>query len=615
MTQLSSADRPGRRFSPAPPPAPPGSIPTNDGQDEPEHTAAWGFADTAFSADAAGVVRLSGGRYELCGLELRDFLPFSEEVLGCTIDPLDVYLPAPPPPLPPNRCPPALRERLHTLFADDEIREDDPTRRRHAHGHTQEEVFLLRYGRLGRAPDMVVFPGSEDQVVALVAAAVEHGACLIPYGGGTNVTEALRCPDDEPRPIISVDMRRMSRILWIDEESQSACIEAGAVGRHLNAALRRRGYTLGHEPDSVEFSTLGGWIATRASGMKKNRYGNIEDIVLDVQAVTPAGTLGGRPANPRESIGFDGRRLLLGSEGSLGIVTSAVVKIARLPEAERYGCYLFRDLGAGIAFLRELSRTRPLPASVRLVDNMQFRFGQALKARSSGWRGLKSRFERWFVTRWKGFAADELTACTLVFEGSAREVDSEERTVSRIAARHGGLPVGAENGKKGYQLTFGIAYIRDFIMQHYVLGESFETSVPWGSINRVCDQVRRRVESEYRGHGLPGNPFLSARITQIYDTGVCLYFYLAYRYKGVEAPARVYAALEHAAREEVLACGGSLSHHHGVGKIRQGFLRQVQPPLAISCAHATKQALDPNNVFGARNNVFGLPGDEAKAAG
>ena len=167
-----------------------------------------------------------------------------------------------------------------------------------------------------------------------MALACEHGVCLIPFGGGTSVTEALLCPDDEPRPIVSVDMRRMNTIKWVDVDSMLACVEAGAVGVHLDEDLASRGLCLGHEPDSREFSTMGGWVATRASGMKKNTYGNIEDVVVNVKVVTPgAGTLEQAAVGaPRRSTGPDLVQMIIGSEGMLGIVTEVVVRLQPLPE-------------------------------------------------------------------------------------------------------------------------------------------------------------------------------------------------------------------------------------------------------------------------------------------
>jgi alkyldihydroxyacetonephosphate synthase len=183
-------------------------------------------------------------------------------------------------------------------------------------------------------------------------------------------------------------------------------------------------------------------------------------------------------------------------------------------------------------------------------------------------------------------------------------VQNEERSFYSLAKEHHGIAAGAENGRRGYQLTFGIAYIRDFVLKHYVLAESFETSVPWSKVRTVIDAVHARVKAEHARAGLPGTPFLSSRVTQLYPTGVCIYFYLAYYFKGVTDPPRIYSQLEHAAREAVLEAGGSLSHHHGVGKIRQEFMPQIHSPLTLQWVKSTKALLDPQNVFGARNNAL-----------
>src|SRR5690606_23937493 len=289
-------------------------------------------------------------------------------------------------------------------FVEDQLSEDPLTRLRHGHGHTQEEMYAIKYGRLERVPDLVVYPSEDAQVERLVEAAVRHDVVLIPYGGGTNVTLALRCRPEEARPIVSVDMSRMNRVLWIDPVDRVACIQAGAVGRHIVEVLARHGFTMGHEPDSIEFSTLGGWIATHASGMKKNRYGNIEDLVLDVRVVTPRGVLERPAVHPRESVGAaDARRLVLGSEGGLGIVTRAVVKVFPLPEARVYGSIVFPDFESGVRFLYALQQRGELPASVRLVDNLQFQLSQMLKPRKAGVARLVSAAEKLFVTRIKGF--------------------------------------------------------------------------------------------------------------------------------------------------------------------------------------------------------------------
>lgn len=572
---------------------------TDDGD---ESLDVWGFADSQFKITDDGQVQMTGKRYALSGHKLPALLPWVQGVMEVVIDPKDIHASNYPPAVPAPLENVAFENALRSFLDADQLSNEPLVRLRHGHGHTQEEMYNIKYGEPGRLPDLVVFPTSEQQVSALVGAAAEHNACLIPFGGGTSVTEALRCPDNEQRFIVSVDMKRMNRVLWVDPINRMACIEAGAVGRHIMATLEAQGFTMGHEPYSVEFSTLGGWIATHASGMKKNKYGNIEELVLDVNMVTAAGLIKRTAVAPRESIGADTKRWIFGSEGNFGIITSAVVKLFPKPEAQAYGSVLFPSLEQGVSFLYDLQMANAAPASVRLVDNLQFQFGLALKpAATSDVRVLKSKLEKLYVTKLRGFDPDRMTACTLVFEGTAEEVARQEETVYRIAAQHAGMKAGSENGERGYQLTYGIAYIRDFVMNHYVLAESFETSVPWSRVLELCDNVKKRIYREHAARNLPGKPFISCRVTQVYPTGVAVYFYFAFYYKGLAHPTDVYNEIEAAARDEILRSGGSLSHHHGIGKIRQRFLPDIMSPAALTWARRTKEAVDPQNIFGARN--------------
>jgi len=577
----------------------PGPPPSSAGDEEALDV--WGFADTSFAIKDDGAVLLTGNRYEICGQELPDLAGWIAGVMQVQIDPRDVveqhYPPAPIPAV----ANAAFNDAIRSFMAEDQITDDHAIRLRHGHGHTQEEMYAIKNGGLKRIPDLVVYPTEEDHVVRLVELARTHAVCLIPYGGGTNVTDALRCPVTETRTIVSVDMRRMNRILWIDPANRMACIQAGAVGRHIMKQLADYGFTMGHEPDSVEFSTMGGWIATNASGMKKNKYGNIEDLVLDFNVVAANGTLQRHDINPRESIGADPRQAMFGSEGNLGIITQAIVKLFPIPEVQSYGSILFPDFRAGVAFMYDMQQEGTPPASVRLVDNIQFQFSMALKPRKTAFETQKSRLEKLIVTKVKGFDPEKMVACTLVFEGTAAEVEAQERQIYDIGARHGGMKAGGENGRKGYQLTFGIAYIRDFVMKHHVIAESFETSVPWSQAIQLQDNVKRRVYREHAARGLPGKPFITCRVTQVYQTGVCIYFYLAFSYKGVDDPSSRFSEIEHAARDEILNSGGSLSHHHGIGKLRKGFLPRIMSDAMLDWNARTKVALDPDNLFGVRN--------------
>ena len=569
----------------------------------------WGFADTRFAINARGAVEMTGSRYTMSGQELPTLLPWMESVIDLTIEPKDVRPARFPTRVPPPRSQPAFLRALKRAMGKEAVSQASTERIRHGHGHTQAEMFALKNDDLARLPDAVVRPQSEAQVIKLVALAKKHNVCLVPFGGGTNVTEALKCETTETRFIVSVDMRAMNKILWIDPVNHLACIEAGAVGRNIMQQLAEHGFTMGHEPDSVEFSTLGGWIATNASGMKKNKYGNIEDILEDVNVITSEGKLSREGTNPRESIGLDPRRFILGSEGSLGIITQAVVKIFPLPQVQEYDSILFHDFSTGVDFMYEMTRQGVVPASARLVDNLQFQFSQALKPAKVGFGKVKGTLEKGFVTKVKGFETNKMVACTLVFEGNAEEVKYQQAHIDALAKKYNGMKAGGENGQKGYELTFSIAYIRDFVMDHYIIAESFETSMPWSKAVALQDKVKDRVMTEHAKRGLPGKPFVSCRLTQVYDTGCCIYFYLAFYYKGVENPSAVFAEIEHAAREEILACGGSLSHHHGVGKIRQDFLPEIMSKETIRFNQAAKNVMDPQSVFGTGNQ--GLVNDTA----
>lgn len=570
-------------------------------KDEIESLSEWGFEDSGFSINERGNATFLGKRYDLSGLEMPVLVPWIYDMMGVKVSNDDVNVSNYP-----NYIPEALVNvefvnELKKIVSEDQITQDAKVRLKHGHGQTQEEMYNIKYGKLKRVPDLVVYPNSDEQVRDIVNLAVKHKVVLVPYGGGTSVTEALSCPESEIRFIVSVDMKHMNRILWIDKKNRMACIQAGAVGRHISKQLESYGFTMGHEPDSIEFSTLGGWIATNASGMKKNKYGNIENIVLDINVVTVNGELHRSSVAPRESIGTDPRQWIFGSEGNLGIITSAVVKLFELPEVKNYGSIIFPTFEQGVAFMYDVAKEGNPPASVRLVDNVQFQFSMALKPASSGMKALKKKLEKVIVTKLKGFSPEKMVASTLVFEGSKESVEVQEKQVYRLATKHGGIKAGSENGEKGYQLTFGIAYLRDWIMKHYLLGESFETSVPWSQLLELCENTKARIVSEHKAMGLPGKPFVTCRVTQVYDTGACVYFYLGISYKGVENPPKTFAVLENKAREEILKSGGSLSHHHGIGKLRQHFLPKIMSNTMLEWNQLMKNAVDPDNIFGISN--------------
>jgi alkyldihydroxyacetonephosphate synthase len=239
----------------------------NDGE---ESIDVWGFQDTQFHMESEGLVEVAGNRYPLSGHQLPSLIPWFSKLMDVEISAAEKYQSSYPPIIPESIINRDFLVEERGVIEEDQIVLDPKQRLRHGHGHSQSEMYAIKHGHLERVPDAIIYPKNEEQVASLVQAASKHSVCLIPFGGGTNVSEALKCPQDEMRMIVSVDMRRMNRIVWIDPINRMVCIEAGAVGRHIMEDIAKYDLTMGHEPDSVEFSTLGGWIATNASGMKKN---------------------------------------------------------------------------------------------------------------------------------------------------------------------------------------------------------------------------------------------------------------------------------------------------------------------------------------------------------
>lgn len=567
----------------------------------------WGFADTEFVINDDYSVTLTGNRYSLCGQKLPHFLAYMQESIGVEIDwdnPRQEVVNKPV--FPPRRNEPfcaaiAQHFPLH-CFSD-----NDRDRLIHSHGYTMiDETNRVLYESVARTADLVFYCESESDVQILVQLAVEHNVCLVPYGGGTSVSGALMLPPEEERMIVVIDTRRMNKVEWIDRENGRACVQAGITGRHLEAALEKEGFTSGHEPDSREFSTLGGWIATNCSGMKKNRYGNIEDIVETINLVTPSGVLTQQLPNPRSSMGMQIQDLFFGSEGNIGLITKAIIRIRPIPEVQKYGSLIFPSFNQGVAFLQQLTKTNFIPASIRLVDNDQFNWGQSIKPQSTGLTAWVDRLQKLYLFKVLKFSPKAISAATLLMEGSKEEVTYQEKNIYALAKKYGGIVGGSSNGQRGYLLTYTIAYIGQFILKFNLFGETFETTVPWNSLEAVREAMKVELEIQHRKFNLPGKPYICSRVTQVYATGVCMYFTILLYTKGVEHPTEVFSQIYTELRKRVMEHGGSISHHHGVGKIRKEFMKSFLSPASIQLLKKLKEANDPLNTFGIRNNLFGL---------
>ncbi|PIC41188.1 hypothetical protein B9Z55_008695 [Caenorhabditis nigoni] len=568
----------------------------------------WGYNDSQFAINKDGHVTFTGDKYDISGKVMPHFRPWFENYLGIDLNYVspaqklsDVVIDAP-----------VENEDLIDFLKENNISFSNSARIRlmRAHGHTVHDMVNLREGKIPRLPDVVVWPKTEQEIVKIIEGAMSHNCAIIPIGGGTSVTNALDTPVTEKRMVISLDMALLDKILWIDRENLTCRAQAGIVGQSLERQLNKKGFTCGHEPDSIEFSTLGGWVSTRASGMKKNKYGNIEDLIVHLNFVCPKGIIQKQCQVPRMSSGPDIHQVILGSEGTFGVVSEVTMKIFPLPEVKRYGSFVFPNFESGVNFFRDVARRRIQPASLRLMDNDQFVMGQALKVASdSWWASLKSSVSKMYITSWKGFKVDEICAATCVYEGSREEVDQQEERLNKLAAEFHGVVGGEENGQYGYRLTFAIAYLRDLGMNHGVLGESFETSVPWDKVLSLCRNVKELMRREAKAQGVKHPVLASCRVTQVYDAGACVYFYFGFNARGLADGMHVYDRIETAARDEIIACGGSISHHHGVGKIRKQWMLTTNGAVGIALLKAIKSELDPANIFANANliDIIGSP--------
>ncbi|XP_028618732.1 alkyldihydroxyacetonephosphate synthase, peroxisomal [Grammomys surdaster] len=561
----------------------------------------WGYNDSKFLFNKKGQVELTGKRYPLSGLALPTLKDWIQNTLGVNLEHKTTSKTS----INPSEAPPSIvnedflqeLKEAHISYSQEA---DDRVFR--AHGHCLHEIFLLREGMFERIPDIVVWPTCHDDVVKIVNLACKYNLCIIPIGGGTSVSYGLMCPADETRTIISLDTSQMNRILWVDENNLTAHVEAGITGQDLERQLKESGYCTGHEPDSLEFSTVGGWISTRASGMKKNIYGNIEDLVVHMKMVTPRGVIEKSSQGPRMSTGPDIHHFIMGSEGTLGVITEATIKIRPTPEYQKYGSVAFPNFEQGVACLREIAKQRCAPASIRLMDNQQFQFGHALKPQvSSIFTSFLDGLKKFYITKFKGFDPNQISVATLLFEGDREKVLQHEKQVYDIAAKFGGLAAGEDNGQRGYLLTYVIAYMRDLGLEYYVMGESFETSAPWDRVIDLCRNVKERIRRECKERGVQFAPLSTCRVTQTYDAGACIYFYFAFNYRGISDPLTVFEQTEAAARDEILANGGSLSHHHGVGKLRKQWLKESISDVGFGMLKSVKEYVDPSNIFGNRN--------------
>jgi alkyldihydroxyacetonephosphate synthase len=450
----------------------------------------------------------------------------------------------------------------------------------HALGKAYRDVVRGFRGEFENPPDLVAFPREESEIEAVLSWCEAEGAAVIPFGGGTSVVGGVEGRLGE-RPFVSLDLRRLDRVLEVDPTSLAARIQAGATGPVLEDQLREHGLTLRHFPQSFEYATLGGWIATRAGGHFATLYTHIDDLVESARAITPRGTWESRRL-PGSGAGPSPDRALIGSEGILGVVAEAWVRVRPRPQFKASCGVEFDDFLTAAAAVREISQSGLYPSNCRLLD--------ALEAGTTG------------------AGSGEKSLLVLGFESAHHPMDVAMDLALAIAREHGGEPGEVRGGGEGgdavgaWRSAFLLApYLRDTFVACGVLSDTFETAIAWDrfeefhatAIEAVRAKVAEVCDAPAEGHGAPR---VSCRFTHVYPDGPAPYFtVMAPAVRGGEV--EQWDEIKAAASEAVIEGGGTITHHHAVGRDHRPWYDRQRPAPFAAALRAAKAELDPAGVL------------------
>jgi alkyldihydroxyacetonephosphate synthase len=491
--------------------------------------------------------------------------------------------------LPPAKLSALERNNLCAIVGDDHLRDDAYERAFHALGRSYHDLLRLRAGDLSCAPDAVVYPRSADEVLAVLSFASEHRIAVVPFGGGTSVVGGVNATRAPFGAVITLDMSAMDRVLDIDTVSGTAVVEAGIYGPLLEKALQAKGFTLGHLPQSFEFSTLGGWIAHAGAGQQSNRYGGAQDWLIGAKLATPRGllTTGGYPAS---AAGPQLRDLLVGSEGVFGVITEATVRIRPLPKLSDFRGYLFRDFKGGTAAIRAAQSDGVETAMLRLSDAEETRFYRAYNGLGKV-RGTLQRVEDLYLKR-RGYGG---TPCALI---AAFEDPAARRRFGAIAKRFGALTLGRGVGERWRQTRFQGPYLRDPMMDRGIGVDTLETAASWSKIDGVYSNARAALEEAIR-HAVPregARGVVMCHISHSYRDGASLYFTFIFP-RVLQGDVAQWEKIKTSATDAIVESGGTVSHHHGVGEDHLPWIAREKGALGVEVLNAIKATLDPHGIL------------------
>jgi alkyldihydroxyacetonephosphate synthase len=464
----------------------------------------------------------------------------------------------------------SLVDGLRELLGDDHVLTDDDSRRLRTRGKSTPDLLRQRAGDLTDAPDVVVRPGTHDEVAAVLAFAVEHQLAVVPFGGGTSVTGGLVARREGYAGLLSLDLFRMKRLISVDHTSMTATLEPGLRGPEAEALLAEEGLTLGHYPQSFEYATIGGFAATRSSGQASAGYGRFDALVVALRVATPRGELrlGSSPAN---AAGPDLRQLILGSEGAFGVITEVTVRCRALPAEKVYEGWRWPSFAAGADAMRTLAQAGLLPTVIRLSDEAETSINLARPAE---------------------IGDESVVGCMMIagYEGEPAANAAKRAAVTGVLTDLGGTCLGEEPGQAWAHGRFNAPYLRDSLLDVGVLVETLETATFWSNREALYAGVKTALETSL-GEGT----IVLCHISHVYETGCSIYFTVAAKESADPLPQ--WHAAKVAASDAMVAAGATITHHHAVGTDHKPWLTAEIGELGASVLRAVKADLDPTGIL------------------
>ncbi|MGH2966340.1 MAG: FAD-binding oxidoreductase [Solirubrobacterales bacterium] len=454
-----------------------------------------------------------------------------------------------------------------------------------AAGRSYPDLIRLRAGRLEGAPDAVVLPGSAAEIRHVLEICANEGIAVVPFGGGTSVVGGVDPARDGFERLISLDLGRL-RDVSVDHRSLTATLGPGLRGPEAEAALAAEGVTLGHFPQSFEYATIGGFAATRSAGQASTGYGRFDGLVTSIALAAPAGELR-TLETPHSAAGPALRELVVGSEGTLGVITEVEARVRRAPEQRRYEAWMAPDFESGGEVVRSLAQAGALPDVVRVSDQTETRISLALSGGHGPKRALASTY-----LRLRGRADGTLVVCG--WEGDRDSVAHRRALATRQLRAQRAAPLGAAPGRAWERGRYEGPYLRDELLELGYLAETLETAHEWSRLVELYEKVRSAIGDALSRQGTPG--LVMCHLSHAYPDGASLYYTFLAR-ANVGAELEQWRAVKTAACDAIVEAGGTITHHHGVGRDHVPYMRREIGELGVEVLRAAKERLDPAGIM------------------